>query len=179
MEEEKELPEDLSAFPPEEEEEEPAELKPKGRETTSKNIGKEYGEKEVRKILIDAIRLKLINDKGEILLNPDGSPKLTLRNGSAVDVVLPSEKDTYGGLYNSNKIPIVITKKYFSIPPDKKQFASLLGLVSTLNKKGKISSISSATLHQYMTSKLYINPRLVINLQTNEKRFMHDGLTPK
>ena len=141
-----------------------------GRETKSKNKDLKYGD-EAQRILDKAIESRVVNLAGK-MLGKYTSIADPVDREIIYKIVIPTETDTYGGLYEHRRIPIIITNKYLSQvgnPGEKDRFLDMFDITSVDGVP-----YSSASVRQHLSSGLFMEPYVLIDTKAGQTYFIGD-----
>jgi hypothetical protein len=168
--------EDLPMLEPVEEKElapeVPVSIKPATRETKAKNKDLPYGD-EAKRILDKATELGVVGLSGKI----KGKYKNIVDESTKTEyeIVIPKKTDTYGDLYSTNKIPIIITNKYLSQAGNRSNKEDFLNILQPITSQGGVK-YSSESVIQNLSSSSFINPRILIDTIEGRTHFISDRL---
>ena len=150
----------------------PPTIKTASRETKSKNKDLPYGD-EAKKIIDKATELGVVGlsgkIKGKYTKIVDESTK------TEYEIVIPKSTDTYGELYSTNKIPIIITNKYLSQAGNRSNKEDFLNILQPITSQSGTKYSSESTI-QNLSSSSFINPSILIDTVEGRNHFISDRL---
>lgn len=150
----------------------PVSIKPATRETKAKNKDLPYGD-EAKRIIDKATELGVVGLSGKI----KGKYKkiVDASTKTEYEIVIPTKTDTYGDLYSTNKIPIIITNKYLSQAGNRSSKEDFLNILQPITSQGGVK-YSSESVIQNLSSSSFINPSILIDTIEGRTHFISDRL---